>query len=117
MSLSIIVSDLKEIFYDLKHIDFPIWGMQLMLVDISDVLMQYREELSEMQNDELVKTSFNIKGVMALPWDETENKYPHSSNFARKLLLPLPSSYLAECGLSAVNDLLLKKRNRLDINK
>ncbi|GFV37124.1 uncharacterized protein TNCV_3633921 [Trichonephila clavipes] len=36
---------------------------------------------------------------------------------ARKLLLPFPSSYLAECGFSAVNDLLLKKRNRLDIIK
>ena len=49
--------------------------------------------------------------------DETETKYPHSTNFARKLLLPFPSSYLAECGFSAVNDLLLKKRNRLDITK
>ena len=28
-----------------------------------------------------------------------------------------PSWYLAECGFSAVNDLLLKKRNQLDINK
>ncbi|XP_014774615.2 SCAN domain-containing protein 3-like [Octopus bimaculoides] len=33
------------------------------------------------------------------------------TNFARKLLLPFPSSSLAECGFSAVNDLLLKKRN------
>ena len=35
----------------------------------------------------------------------------------RKLLLPFPSSYLVECGFSAVNYLLLKKRNRSDITK
>ena len=79
--------------------------------------MHHQEELSEMQNDESVTTLFNIKGVMAWPCDETETKHPHSTNFARKLLLPFPSSYLAECDFSAVNDLLLKKRNRLDITK
>ena len=31
--------------------------------------------------------------------------------------LPFPSSYLVKCGFSAVSDLLLKKRNRLDITK
>ena len=33
---------------------------------------------------------------------------------ARELLLPFPAPYLVECGFSGVNDLLLKKRNRLD---
>lgn len=115
--LKILASDLKERFSDLKQIDFPTWVVQPVLVDLSDVSMQYQEELSEMQNDESVKTLFNIKGAMAWLCDETETKYPNSTNFARKLLLPFPSSYLAECGFSAVNDLLLKKRNRLDITK
>ena len=91
--------------------------MQPMLVDISNVLMQYQEELSEMQSDESLKSLFNIKAVMAWHCDETESKYPHSTIFARKLLLPFTSSYLADCEISAVNDLLLKKRNRLDITK
>ena len=30
---------------------------------------------------------------------------------------PLPSSYIAECGFSAINDLLLKNRNPLDITR
>ncbi|GFU09769.1 uncharacterized protein TNCV_1765771 [Trichonephila clavipes] len=54
---------------------------------------------------------------MAWLCDGTETKYPYSTNTARKLLLPLPSSYLAECGFRVVNDLLSKKRNRLDIIK
>ncbi|GFU77198.1 uncharacterized protein TNCV_152441 [Trichonephila clavipes] len=49
--------------------------------------------------------------------DETETKYPHSTKSARKLLLPFPSSYLAEYGFSAVNDLLSKERNGLAITK
>lgn len=115
--LKILAFDLKERFSDLKQIDFPTWVMQPVLVDLSDVSMQYQDELSEIQNDEPAKTLFNIKGAMAWLCDETETKYPNSTSFARKLLLPFPSSYLAECGFSAVNDLLLKKRNRLDITK
>ncbi|CAK9813138.1 SCAN domain-containing protein 3 [Anthophora plagiata] len=92
--------------------------MQPMLVDLSDISnMQYQEELAELQNDESVKTSFNIKGAMAWLCEETEIKYPNSTKCARKLLRPFPSSFLAECGFSAVNDLLVKKRNRLDITQ
>ena len=102
---------MKERFSDLKLIDFPTWVMQPVLVDLSDASMQYQEELSKIQNDELVKTLFNLKGAMTWLCDETETKYPNSTSFARKLLLPFPSSYLAECGFSTVNDLLLKKRS------
>lgn len=108
--------DMKERFSDLDQIDFPTWMMQPLLVDLADVTnVQYQEELAEMQNDESVKTLFNIKGAMAWLCEETETKYPSSTKFARKLLLPFPSSYLVECGFSAITDLLLKKRNRLDI--
>jgi hypothetical protein len=92
--------------------------MQPMLVDLSDISnMPYQEELAEMQNDESVKTLFNIKGAMAWLCEETEIKYPDSTKCARKLLLPFLSSYLAECGFSAINYLLLKDRNRLDITQ
>ncbi|GFX26418.1 SCAN domain-containing protein 3 [Trichonephila clavipes] len=70
-----------------------------------------------MRNDETVKTLFNIKGVMAWLCDETESQYPHSTKFARRLLLVLSCSYLTEFGFSDVNDLLSKKRNQLDITK
>ena len=40
--------------------------MQSLLVDISDVSMEYQQELSEIQSDVSVITLFNIKGVMAL---------------------------------------------------
>ncbi|GFU68419.1 uncharacterized protein TNCV_2983481 [Trichonephila clavipes] len=96
-----------ERFLDLKQIDFPTWMMQAMLADLSDISnMQYPAELAELQNDDSVKTLFSIKGAMAWLREETEIKYPNSTKYERKLLLPFPSSFLAECGFSAVNDLL-----------
>ncbi|XP_042229496.1 SCAN domain-containing protein 3-like [Homarus americanus] len=91
--------------------------LRIMLVDLSDVTMEYQGELSELQNDDSIKALFKIKGTMMWLCEETQAKYPNTSSLARKLLLPFPSSYLVECGFSAVNDLLLKKRNRLDITK
>lgn len=70
-----------------------------------------------MQNDESIKSLFDIKGTMAWLCDETLKNYANATCFARKLLLPFPSSYLVECGFSAVNDLVTKKRNRLEITK
>lgn len=52
---------------------------------------------------------------MARVCGEREIKYPYSTNFARELLSPFPS--LAECGFSAVNDLLLKEKELLQITK
>ena len=56
---------------------------------------------------------------LATAWhcDETVTKYTNTTSFSRKLLLPLSSSPLAECGLSAVNDLSMKRKNRLYITK
>ncbi|GFT00659.1 uncharacterized protein TNCV_3113841 [Trichonephila clavipes] len=92
-------ANLKERFLDLQQIDFPTWMMQPMLVDLSDISnMQYQAELAELQNNDSVKTLFSIKGAMAWLCEETEIKYPSSTKCTRKLLLPLPSSFLAECG-------------------
>ncbi|XP_067130994.1 zinc finger BED domain-containing protein 5-like [Centruroides vittatus] len=116
--LNILITDFKERFADLKEMNFPTWMVQPVLVDFADISnLQYQEELAELQSNESVITLFNIKGAMAWLCDETEAKYPNTTKCARKLLLPFSSSYLAECGFSAVSDLLTKKRNRLDITQ
>ncbi|GFV73023.1 uncharacterized protein TNCV_1734911 [Trichonephila clavipes] len=111
-------ANFTERFLDLKQMDFPTWMMQPMLVDLPDISnMQYQVELAELQNDDSVKTLFSIKGAMAWLSEETEIRYPNSTKCARKLLLPFPSSFLGECGFSAVNELLIKKRNRSDVTQ
>lgn len=49
--------------------------------------------------------------------NEVKKKYPLTSTLAKDLLLPFPSSYLVECGVSTVEGLLENKRNRLNITK
>ncbi len=62
--LKTMASDLNYRFSHLKEMDFPSWITQPLLVEISDVAMQYKEELSEIQNDESVRTLFKIKGTI-----------------------------------------------------
>ncbi|XP_067136358.1 protein FAM200C-like [Centruroides vittatus] len=109
--LKILITDFKERFADLKEMNFPTWMVQPVLVDLADISnLQYQEELAELQSNESVITLFNIKGAMAWLCDETEAKYPNTTKCARKLLLPFSSSYLAECGFSAVSDFLTEKK-------
>ena len=115
--LNILIKDFNDRFCDLKEMNFPSWLTQPLLMDVSDATMQYQEELSELQHDESVKTLFKLKGTKMWLYDEVERKYPNISASARALLIPFPSSYLVECGFSAVDNLLEAKRNRLEITK
>ena len=55
--MSILSTNLKERFADLKEIDFPTWMTQPVLVNLADIPnLQYQEELAELQNDESIKT-------------------------------------------------------------
>lgn len=56
--LRILVCDFNDRFSDLKEMNFPSWLTQPMLVDLSEVNINYQDELCEMQNDECVKTLF-----------------------------------------------------------
>ncbi|KAG0436345.1 SCAN domain-containing protein 3 [Dictyocoela muelleri] len=79
--------------------------------------VQYQEELTEIQNDEFVRVLFEVKGKMAWLGDEIKAKYKELKRYVSKLFLPFPSSYLYECGLSTINNLLSKKINRLNITQ
>ncbi|CAI9718247.1 domain-containing 3-like [Octopus vulgaris] len=115
--LNILIKDFNDRFCDLKAMNFLSWLTQPLLINVSDATIQYQEELSELQHDESVKTLFKLKGTKMWLYDEVERKYPKISTSARELLIPFPSSYLVECGFSAVDNLLEAKRNRLEITK
>ncbi|XP_036357568.1 MAM and LDL-receptor class A domain-containing protein 2-like [Octopus sinensis] len=103
------VSYLTDSFEKLNMLNKQLQGSNKTLMDAKTKIfdfvtfIEYQEELMEMQNDESVKTLFNIKGVRSSLCNETETKYTNSASFTRKLLLPFPSSYLAEYGFSAKN--------------
>jgi hypothetical protein len=95
--------------------NFPDWLTQPFLTDLGDVHESFRDELSEVQYDESARVVFKNKKTLMWLGVEIREKYPLLSEKARNLLLPFPTSYLVECGFSAVIDLLTKKRNRLEI--
>ena len=64
--------------------------------------MEYRGQFSELQNDDSIIALFKIKGTMMWLCEETQVKYPNTNIWARKIPLPFSSSYLVECGFSAV---------------
>jgi len=58
-----LVHDFNEKFHGLKAMEFPSWLTQPLLVNLSAVSEQWQEELYELQQDEVVKTIFKIKGT------------------------------------------------------
>ena len=54
-----------------------------------------------------------------LMWLDTQvcAKYAKLAKVAEHTLLPFPTTYLVECGFSAVTEILTKKRGTLDICK
>lgn len=115
--LNALINDFNERFDDLKQMNFPCWLTQPFLTELSDVGIQYQEELSYFKNDDSMKILFKLRGKNIWLSDEVERIYPNICEFARALLLPFPSSYMVECGFSNVSDLLDVKRNRLEITK
>lgn len=99
--LNNVSSYFKGRFFDLKEIDFPSLLMQPMLDQIC----------STSKNSEKCRMTRQLKLYLILfelPFfEETETKYPSTTECARKLLLPFSYKYLAKCAFSSISDLLL----------
>jgi len=104
--MEMLIHDFSERFHDLKAKEFPSWLTQPLLVDLSAVSEQWQQELCELQQDDVVKNIFKIKGTMMWLSEECEKKYPCWSTSARQKLITIsfPSSCLVECGFSVVAD-------------
>jgi len=112
-----LIHDFNEKFHDLKTMEFSSWLTQPLLVDLSAVSEQRQQELCELQQDEVVKTLFKIKGSTMWLSEECEKKYPPPSTSAREKFISFPSSCMVKCGVSVVTDLLRAERNQLQTTK
>ena len=107
--------DFNHRFSDLRQLHFPEWFTQPFLVDLCKVEVGLQEELVEVKNDDQARNLSKHKDTMMWLNSQLVEKYPATCAAALKLLLPFPTTYLVESGFSVINDLLTKKRNRLDI--
>ena len=97
------------------NLGFPGWLTQYKLVDLSDVEHQFQSELADLQNDSSAEVVQKAKRKFMWLDEEMVENYPNLSKHAQNLLLPFPTSYLVECALSAVADVLTKKRGSLNV--
>ena len=107
------VTDLMQRFVDLSEMDFSGWLTQHKLVDLGDVEQQFQNELADLQNDSSAEVFHQAKRQFRWLDEEIVENYPNLSKHAQNLLLPFPTSYLKERALSAVADVLTKKRGSL----
>ena len=103
-------------FADLQQTEFPEWLAQPFITDLTEVQSSLLDELSMLQND--ISANALFKKHRQLFWlsTEIEDRYPLLSSTARAMLLPFPTSYLVEAGFSAVNEIVTKKRNSLNLS-
>jgi hypothetical protein len=96
---------------------FPTWAAWVIhpfVCTAEDQELGLLEEIIELQNDEESKQIFNSRGHEAM-WLKHYVKFPALRRKAKLPYTAFPSSYLAERGFSAVNRILVKDRNCLDV--
>ena len=113
--LQSMVTDFMQRFVDLSEMGFPGWLTQYKLVDLVDFEQQFQNELVHFQTDSSAEVVHKAKRQFMWLDEEIVENYPTLSKHAQNLLLPFPTSYLVEWALSAVADILTKKRGSLNV--
>ena len=115
--INMLVEEFQQRFADLSNMEFPQWLSQPFSASLFDVDVSLQDELAEMQNDAEASNIFKHIGLNMWFHQTLQHRYPTCCSKATRRLLPFPTSYLVESGFSVVNDLLTKKRNKLDVTK
>lgn len=116
--LSELKSDMKKRFEDILNLKVYQWMKNPFTANAKEADTKYQEELLEIKYDEDCKQSFENGGYEKL-WQHKKIPllYPNMWKEVFKLLIPFPTSYLVESGFSAVNHIMNKERNRLNISE
>ena len=100
-------------FQDLKDRDFKIVRNPFK-VNFNSIPETEQEEFIELINDSNAKELFTEVPVIRF-WCKIGSTYPKVSKLAIRMLLPFPSTYLCESGLSTMFHIKTKHRNRLSV--
>ncbi len=103
-------------FSDLFEFEVQPWMMDPFGCDMETVSDNIQEELIELKCNDECKYKFERGGITELSLSKTAKQmYPNMWSEMAKILLCFPTSYLVECGFSAVNKIVIKERSRIDI--
>lgn len=110
--------ELSVRFADLFSFEFSSWMFDPFGSPLESAPDNLQEELIELRCDEEALYRFKKDKFYGLWLSETsKKKYPILWENFVVIILCFPSSYLVETGFSAVNKILTKERNKLDISK
>jgi len=111
-------SDMKKRFEDILNLKVYDWMKNPFTANVKEADAKCQEELLEMKYDEESKQNFDNDGYENL-WQNKKMPllYPNMWKQVFNLLIPFPTSYLVESGFSAVNHIMTKERNRLNISE
>ena len=114
--LSALKNDYEIRFADLFAFKIHPWMIDPFRCDPQTVNENVQEEVIELKNHDVLEMSFKAETFNAF-WQSSTVKalYPKLWSHISKVFLCFPTSYLVEAGFSAVNHLLRKERNRLDV--
>ena len=79
---------------------------------VEDVPEAIQEEFTELTNDSFAKDEFHSCKLEEF-WVKMQHCYPRKGIQALNILVPFSSTYLCECGFSALLTIKSKARNRL----
>ncbi|KRZ48612.1 SCAN domain-containing protein 3 [Trichinella nativa] len=110
--------DFKIRFEDLESMTVPDWIIAPFDIETGNANIEFslQKEHVEMSADLEAKLLFKHKSLSEF-WSNVNitNKYPKLSAAAQPFLLAFPSLYMVEAGVSHVNAILIKQRNRLNL--
>ena len=81
---------------------------------VEDVPEAIQEEFTELTNDSFAKDEFHSCKLEEF-WVKMQHCYPRIGIQALNILVPFSSTYLCECGFSALLTIKSKARNRLHV--
>ena len=104
-------------FHDLIQMDISDWILDPFSSQVENIDVSLQESMIDLQSDHQARARFS-QGFHNL-WLSIEmpSNYPLLWVNAKLFLTAFPTSYLVEFGFSCVNQLLIKRRNRLDIEE
>lgn len=103
-------------FKDINDLIIPEWILNPFLADIQNLLPSILEELLEVKHNEEAKIDFKHNGYEWF-WLKQKSMYSQLWKEVELLIMAFPSTYLVEKGFSAVQQLLIKSRNKLEISE
>lgn len=115
--LEVLRADFMERFEDVLNMNIPSWVLDPFTYIDAAESSNIEEELIELATNEELKVKFRNGYQDFWLQKSISQLYPGLWEIVQKILIPFPSSYLAERGFSAVTNLLTKKRNRLHITE